>query len=337
LLARSVAAALGGSTSSQWLAQGIVILTALLGPPVSQAADYWGRKWFIVVLSCFGVVGSLVVARADTMGQAIAGEVIFGLAYGAQPLLFAVGSEILPRRVRPAAQAGLTITGAMGAIVGILGGAALTKSNPFGFRTYWYISTGIIAAATITCAILYNPPPRPLQTQLTTREKLARLDWVAYALLTVGITLFVMGLSWGDNPYTWNDAHVVAPLVIGAVFLLALIGHQTFIKKDGLINHRLFKKDRNFAICFFAIFIDGIIFWAANNYYAFQVSVLYQPDSFLAGLSYSITFITGFCASFFIAWFSSKTKLLREPLVGSFLMFTIFNSKSSQYGLEARS
>ena len=310
------------------MAQGLVILTALLGPPISQAADYWGRKWFIVVLSTFGVVGSIVVSRADSMGQAIAGEVIIGVAYGCQPLLFAIGSEILPRRVRPAAQAGLNISGALGAIVALLAGSALTSTNPFGFRAFWYISTGIFAASTIICAILYNPPLRPLQTQLSMGEKLARLDWVAYALLASGITLFVMGLSWGDNPYAWKDAHVLAPLIVGIVILLGLAAHQTFIKKDGLVHHRLFQKDRNFAICFFAFFMDGVIFWAANNYFPFAIQVLYETNALLVGLHFCVTFLVALAASFFIAYFSSKTKLLREPLVAAFLAFTLFFGES---------
>ena len=306
------------------MAQGIVILTAVLGPPVSQAADYWGRKWFIVILSSFGVIGSIVISRADSIGQAIAGEVIFGIAYAAQPLLFAVGSEILPRRLRPAAQAGLNISGALGAIVALVAGSALTRTNPFGFRTFWYISTGIIGASTIITAILYRPPPRTLQSQLSLSQKLGRLDWVAYVLLATGITLFVMGLSWGQNPYPWSDARVLATLVVGGVILVGLIAHQTFIKKDGLVHHRLFSKDRNFAICFLAFMMDGIIFWAANNYFAFEVGILYETDGLLVGVNFAITFIVAVAASFFIAFFSSKTKLIREPLVVAFLSLVVF-------------
>lgn len=68
-------------------------MTCVLGPPISQAADYWGWKWFAVTLTLLGCVGCIIVSRATT----IAGEMVAGLEYGSQPLLYAVASEILPR------------------------------------------------------------------------------------------------------------------------------------------------------------------------------------------------------------------------------------------------
>jgi hypothetical protein len=41
-------------------------------------------------------VGYITVSRATSMPMAITGEVVAGLSYGAQPLLRAVASEVLP-------------------------------------------------------------------------------------------------------------------------------------------------------------------------------------------------------------------------------------------------
>ena len=233
----------------------------MLGPPASQAADYFGRKWLLVIASIFGFIGALILSRANTMGQAIAGQSISSILYIGQPILFAVGSEILPRKFRPIAQGGLNAAGAVGAMVGILGGSALTKASISGWRTYWYIVAAMLAVSAVLLAVLYRPPPRPLQKSLTLKEKLGRLDWVAYLLLAIGLVLFTMGLSWGLNPYPWSNAHVLGPLLVGAAFFIALVVHQTFFKKDGLVHHDLFKKDRNFAVALGCFFADGIIFW----------------------------------------------------------------------------
>lgn len=166
---------IGGSNNSAWLSTAIAILTSLLGPPVSQAADYWGRKWFIVVLTIFGFIGSMVTSRATTMNMAIAGQVIAGLSFGSQPLLYAVASEILPRRWRPEAQAGLNVTVGVGGIFTLLVGFKLTADIPEGFRKFYYITAGIQAIAAIICALLYNPPLRSLQASLSLNEKFARV------------------------------------------------------------------------------------------------------------------------------------------------------------------
>lgn len=321
---RNIAAAIGGASETVWLSQAIVIVTVVLGPPASQAADYFGRKWFLVAAGGFGFVGSLILARANSMSQAIGGQVVSSILYIAQPILIAVASEILPRKFRPMAQAGLNGAGALGGIVGLLGGSALTANHLYGWRNYFYIGAALMGVSALILAGLYNPPPRPLQKSLTTKEKLSRLDWVAYFLLAAGLSLFVMGLSWAYNPYSWSNAHVLAPLVIGACLFLALVVHQTWLKKDGLVHHDLFKKDRNFAVSLGCFFVDGMIFWAANNYFAYEVSVLYETNAMLVVLHFAIAFFTAVAASISVVLISSFTKAVREPIVASFIVFTIF-------------
>lgn len=84
-------------------------MTTVLGPVVSQASDFWGRKWFLLILTLCGAVGCVVVSRASSMGMVIGGFCIVGTAFGAQPLLHAVASEVLPRRWRSWAQAAVSI------------------------------------------------------------------------------------------------------------------------------------------------------------------------------------------------------------------------------------
>lgn len=325
---RNIAAAIGGASETVWLSQAIVIVTVVLGPPASQAADYFGRKWFLVSAGVFGFVGSLILSRANSMSQAIGGQVVSSILYIAQPILTAVSSEILPRKFRPVVQAGLNGAGALGGIVGLLGGSALTTNHLYGWRTYFYIGAALMGVSAIIIALLYNPPPRPLQKSLTLQEKLARLDWVAYFLLAAGLSLFVMGLSWAYNPYPWSDAHVLAPLIVGACIFIALIVHQTWLKRDGLVHHDLFKKDRNFAVSLGCFFVDGMIFWAANNYFAYEVSILYETNAMLVVLHFAIAFFTAIAAAISVGVISTFTKAVREPIVASFIMFTIFFGKS---------
>jgi MFS family permease len=144
------------------------------------------------------------------MGMAIAGEAICGLVYGSQPLLYAVISEILPRKYRPAAQGGINASLGLGGLTALLAGSTMIKKYTEGFRVFWYLVAGILAVSATIFAILYNPPARPLQKSLTTKEKLRRLDWMAYFLLATGTVLFVIALSWAENPYPWRSAAVLA-------------------------------------------------------------------------------------------------------------------------------
>ncbi len=121
-LANSVTEVVGDQGQGTWLASTMTIAAATLGPPVSQAADYWGRKWFVVVLSCLACVGCIVVSRADSIGMAIAGQAVAALAQGCQPIIHAIASEIIPRKYRPLAQSCTNTAAALGGLIGLLVG-----------------------------------------------------------------------------------------------------------------------------------------------------------------------------------------------------------------------
>lgn len=100
-----IANVVGGPEKAIWLVTATTITVVVLGPPVSQAADFWGRRRFLTGLTFCDVVGSVIVSRASSMNMAIAGQVILSTSYGAQPLLHAVASEVLTHRNRATGQA----------------------------------------------------------------------------------------------------------------------------------------------------------------------------------------------------------------------------------------
>lgn len=57
----------GGADIKSWMITTITIILCGLGPPVCQAADYWGRRWFLIILTCFGVVGCIVTSRTNSV------------------------------------------------------------------------------------------------------------------------------------------------------------------------------------------------------------------------------------------------------------------------------
>lgn len=261
------------------------------------------------------------------MGMAIAGEAICGLGFGTQPLLYTVASEILPRRYRPIAQGGMNVAINMAGAFGLLVGSVIIKEHSEGFRIYWYLSAGLMGVSALVCFLLYNPSPRPLQLSLTLNEKLERLDWVGYFLLVSGIVLFGMALTWSDNPYSWGDAHILAPFVLGLAFLLGLAIHNGFYKRNGLFHHALFKKDRNFALAMLAMFVEGMSFFAANNFFALEMSLLFETDPVRVGLRFSIVFFTAILSASCVATYASAKKDIRTPTVLSFVAFLIFDGQ----------
>lgn len=168
------------------------------------------------------------------------------------------------------------VSNGLGSIVALMVGGALNRTNnpaSEGFRKYFYMATGWYVVATVLCAVAYNPPPTQKQKEYggRTMDKLCRLDWVGYVLLAAGLVLFCVGLSWSGNPYSWSNPHVSATFAVGCLLAVALVVYETWVKKDGMFHHGLFTGNRNFAIALFCVFAEGVAFFAANNYFSFQV------------------------------------------------------------------
>lgn len=218
-----------------------------------------------------GAAGSLLVSRATSIRMALAGTCLIGASFGAQPILHAVASEVLPRRLRGWSQGFLMLFSSVGAFVALTVGGAFGRSgSPDGFRTYFYIGTALYAVAATLLIFVYHPIPRDLQ-QKALREKLARLDWVGYGLLMGGLVLFCTGLSFSQNPYPWSSPVVVAPFAIGLTLMISLGIYEWRFKEEGLFHHGLFRTSRNFALTLVCLFCEGLAFYGANAYFASEV------------------------------------------------------------------
>lgn len=308
-----------------WVVAPITIMTTVLGPIVSQASDYWGRKWFLIVPTFCGAVGSVIVARATSMSMIIAGTSVIGIAFGAQPLLHTVASEVLPRRYRSWAQSCVMISNVFGAVLGLLVGGSLNRhGNPNGFRSYFYISIGLYLLTAVICIVVYNPLPTKSQTEFTFKEKLAKLDWIGYALEASSLVLFSLGLFWSQNPFPWSDPHVSATFAIGVALGIALVVYETWFRKDGMFHHGLFSKNRNFTVAIVLVFCEGLAFFAANVYFSFETSVLYEKDDLINGLWFAIVFFAMFAASMAIGPYVTLTKKVRWATFLAFVIFTAF-------------
>lgn len=255
---------------------------------------------------------------------AIAGNVFASTANAVTPLVFAVAAEIVPRRYRSLAQGGMTGMQSSAGIVALLGGTSLCKNYVEGWRVLWYFIAGFGAVTAVITYLCYNPPPRGLQTTLSLNEKLRCLDWVGICAVPIGLTLVVVGLTWSQNPYAWNNAHILAPFTLGMAILVFSIFYEVKIKKNGLFHHDLFKKSRNFSLALVQIFVEGSVFFTANTFFTTEIAVLFTSDPFQIGLRFSMTFFAAFAASFVIGWYISWKKALRGSMLAGFLCFTAF-------------
>lgn len=326
LLARPMATYLGDMSKSGWFASCVTIVTLSTILPCSQAADYFGRKPIILISTVGGIVGSIIISRSNSIGMAIAGFCIIGVALGCQSVCYAIPSEVLPRKYRAHGQAATNVTSGLGATIGVLIGGTLTRtgSEPDQFRIFWYINCGAFVLGFLGVLLGYQPPLRELQVTLTTSEKLRRIDWIGNCLIAVGLTLFCLGLGWSGNPYEWSNGHVLGPFITGVIILGAFALYEWRGTSEGILHHGLFG-DRNFPLSLIVIFVEGMVFFAVNVYLVFELSIVQQLNPFDGGLRFAVLFIASMVLAFAVGVYTTWTRQLREPLVLGFVLLVVFN------------
>ena len=135
-----------------------------------------------------------------------------------------------------------------------------------------WIQTALWGATAIGLFFGYRPPKRHTRLDhLSLWQKLGRLDIPGCGLLTAGLTLLLTGLNLGGSIFEWNNAPVLATLVVGIVTLLAFGVYEWKFTKTGILHHDLFRGGKNhgrtFALCLGLIFIEGIILFAYVIFY----------------------------------------------------------------------
>jgi hypothetical protein len=85
----------------------------------------------------------------------------------------------------------------------------------------WAFYVGIMAnsiALTLTAVFYWPPGFLGLHLEGKTRwQQIKEIDFIGLFLFGGGLTIFLLGVSWGNNPYLWKSVHVLAPLVLGGM------------------------------------------------------------------------------------------------------------------------
>ena len=64
--------------------------------------------------------------------------------------------------------------------------------------------------------------------------QLAKVDWIGSSIFVVALILILLGMNWGSTQ-EWNQAKVIATIVVGGVLLLAFLAWELFLGRYEII------------------------------------------------------------------------------------------------------
>ena len=105
-----------------------------------------------------------------------------------------------------------------------------------------------------------------------------KLDYLGMALWTVGLTVFLLGISWGGTIYPWKSAAVISSLVLGVVILIILGLWETYGKLSYPIIPVEFFKNRGYMALVCCATVASMFYYSAVLLWPQQVAALYTTD-----------------------------------------------------------
>lgn len=264
---------IGGADRYVWLLLSYLIPLASITPFVGPLADLFGRKTLALIAVGFMVVGCIINSTAQTMNTFIGGMVFLGVGAGVLELTsLAVVGESSPTKKR-GVYIGCMILTITPYCPSVLYAQLVATAGSWRYLGLWIGLWNLVGG--ILTAFFYFPPPRSNAHGKSRWELAKQIDVTGGVTSTVGLTLFLMALTWGGNQYAWSSRHVVIPMALGVFFMLFWVIWEVFLVKHPMFPRRLGSNPRVLTIILIITFVSGANFFAVLLFWPSQWFVTY--------------------------------------------------------------
>ena len=227
----------GESSYFLWLLLGYMVVTATLLVTFGRISDMFGRVRLYNLGFAIFTVGSTLLAFTPSTGNAGALElIIFRIIQGiGSGFLFSNSAAILtdafPPDQRGRALGINQIAAIAGSFIGLILGGVLAVIN---WRLVFLVSVPVGLAGTIWAYTM-------LRETATIRAH-QKIDWLGNVTFAIGLTVLLLGITYGIEPYGSSPMGWGNPLVIGAI-LLGVLLLVAFIFIELRVDDPMFRLD----------------------------------------------------------------------------------------------
>lgn len=209
----SIVREIGGFSSFPWLFSAYLLAQAVSVPVYAKLCDMAGRKPIILTGIGLFLLGSVLCGLAWSMPVLIAFRVVQGLGAGAVlPVAITIAGDIYTLAERAKVQGYLASVWATSSVVGpTLGGV-------FSSLGAW---RGIFLVNIPLCFVAAWMLVQRFQENIERVKH--RVDYLGAALLTVTLTLTILGALEGGQAWAWDSPISIAVFAVGSVLLVAFV------------------------------------------------------------------------------------------------------------------
>ncbi|KAF2789097.1 MFS general substrate transporter [Melanomma pulvis-pyrius CBS 109.77] len=273
---------IGGADRWIWFVLANLLALAAVCPFVGSLSDLIGRRYVAITGACFIILGMIICSTAQTMNIMICGMTFAGIGAGINELTaLAATSEMAPTAKRGKYVAILVFT-----IIPFC--PSVLWAQLIAYHSSWRYC-GLFCAlwafiGLILTVVFYHPPPRVNSSGMSRKQILGQIDYLGGFLSIAGMLLFMMGMQWGGYQYKWHSAHVVAPLVLGIVLLIAFVFWEAYGAKYPMFPKRISKASSILSLTLVITFISGANFFSILMFWPTQAFNVYGHEPIGVGI-----------------------------------------------------
>lgn len=207
----SIVGDLGGFHSFPWLFSIYLVASAVTVPVYAKLADTVGRKPLILFGIGVFLLGSILCGFAWDMTSLIVFRAVQGIGAGAiLPITITMVGDIYTLEERARVQGYLASVWAIAAVVGPTLGGVFAQLDLW--RGIFFINVPLcLLAGWMIWSRFHEKVER----------RAHRIDYAGAVLLTVAMTLLILGLLQGGTGWAWDSPQSFAVLGVGAILLIA--------------------------------------------------------------------------------------------------------------------
>jgi MFS family permease len=209
----SVVRDLGGFSQFPWLFSVYLLAQAVSVPIYAKLADILGRKPLMLFGIGLFLAGSVLCGFAWSMTSLIIFRAIQGLGAGAvQPMAITIAGDIYTVAERAKAQGYIASVWAVSSVVGPTLGGIFSQLGIWRWIFFVNVPLCLVAGTLIA---------RNFHERVERQQH--RIDYAGAGLLTVAMSLLILGILEGGQAWSWSSPTSIGVLTAGTLLLLAFL------------------------------------------------------------------------------------------------------------------
>ncbi|MDR0284091.1 MAG: MFS transporter [Propionibacteriaceae bacterium] len=245
-----------GANYMLWMLMGFTVVTATLLVTLGRLSDMYGRvRLYNLGFAIFTLASVLLFFTPATGTSGLTAMIIFRLLQGVGAgFLFANSMAIITdafgSRERGTAMGLNQIASIGGTLLGLILGGVLSAID---WRLVFLVSVPIGLFGTVWAYLKLTEQTKP--------DKGQKIDWAGNVTFAVGLTLLLLGLTEGIQPYGgspmgWKSPWVIAGIIVGVVTLAAFVVIELHVAQP-MFRLALFRV-RQFACGNISLFLSSV-------------------------------------------------------------------------------